>query len=57
MSADELQAFEDLKRALVADPVLWPPQPLRPYCVKSDASLFGLGAVWYNMMMITMNIL
>ena len=45
ISADELQAFEDLKRALVRDPVLWPPQPLRPYCVKSDASLFGLGAV------------
>ena len=45
MSADELQAFEDLKRALVTEPVLWPPQPLRPYCVKSDASLFGLEAV------------
>ena len=45
MSADELQAFEDLKRALVTDPVLWPHQPLRPQCVKSDASLFGLGAV------------
>ena len=45
MSANELQAFEDLKRALLTDPVLWPPQHLRPYCVKSDASLFGLGAV------------
>ena len=34
-----------MKRALVTHPVLWPPQPLRPYCVKSDASPFGLGAV------------
>ena len=41
MSADELQAFEDLKRALVTDPALWPPQPFRPYCVKSDASLLA----------------
>ena len=40
MSADELQAFEDLKRTLVTDPVLWPPQPLRPYSVKSDALVY-----------------
>ena len=45
MSADELQAFENLKRALVTDPVLSRPQPLRPYCVRYDASPFGLGAV------------
>ena len=57
MSADEVQAFEGLKRALVTDPLLWRPQTLGPYCVKSDASRFGLGQFWYNMMMITMNII
>ena len=45
MSADELQAFEDLQGALVTHPVIWPPQPLSPYCTKSDTSVFGLGAI------------
>ena len=41
---DELEAFETLKRKLVAPPILGLPKANRPYMIDTDASAYQLGA-------------
>lgn len=38
-------AFQRLKNTLVSAPVLAAPDPNKHFCVHTDASIFGLGAV------------
>jgi hypothetical protein len=40
----ELEAFERLKAALVADPALYGLDPSKPYALKTDASDYAIGA-------------
>ena len=40
---DELEAFETLKRKLVAPPILGLPKASRPYMIDTDASAYQLG--------------
>ena len=43
-AAEQQQAFEQLKAAMVAQPVLILPDPQRPYVVTTDASGYAVGA-------------
>lgn len=42
---EALQAFQDIREALLEDPVLHSPDFSRPFIVQADASATGLGAV------------